>query len=108
MRASGPRDLLAWALGRRLRVRVAGPSMQPSLPDGSTVLVKPGASPNVGDVVLVRHPADSTLRILKRVDHMTSDGRFFLVGDAGASTDSRDFGPVPPERILGKVTCTLP
>ena len=108
MRASGPRDLLAWALGRRMRVRVAGPSMEPSLPDGSTVLVKPGAGADVGDVVLVRHPTDSTLRILKRVDHLTADGRIFLVGDAGASTDSRDFGPVPPERILGKVTCTLP
>ena len=91
-----------------MRVRVAGPSMEPSLPDGSTVLVKPDVIADVGDVVLVRHPTDSTLRILKRVDHLTADGRFFLVGDAGASTDSRDFGPVPSERILGKVTCTLP
>lgn len=82
--------------------------MEPSLPDGSTVLVKLGADADVGDVVLIRHPTDDELRILKRVDHLTTDGHLFLKGDAGTSTDSRDFGAVPPERLLGTVTCTLP
>jgi nickel-type superoxide dismutase maturation protease len=82
--------------------------MEPSLPDGSTVLVKLGAGADVGDVVLIRHPTDDGLRILKRVDHLTTDGHLFLKGDAGTSTDSWDFGPVPPDRLLGTVTCTLP
>lgn len=108
MRAASPRDLVAWLLGRRLRVRVAGPSMAPALPDGTTVLVKPGAAAQPQDVVLVQHPMQADLRILKRVDHITDDGRIFLRGDGAVSTDSRDFGAVSPERVLGRVVCTLP
>ena len=108
VRAASPRDVAAWLLGRRVRVRVAGPSMEPALPDGSTVLVKPGGAPQPQDIVLVEHPMQADLRILKRVDHITDDGRIFLRGDGTVSTDSRDFGAVPPERVLGRVVCTLP
>lgn len=82
--------------------------MEPTLRDGATVLVKPDVTPQDGDIVLVQHPTEARLRILKRVDHRTEDGRFFLRGDASTSTDSRDFGPVDPERIVGRVVCTLP
>ena len=99
---------MAWLLGRRLRVRVAGPSMEPTLSDGTTVLIKPDAPPQDGDIVLVRHPFESDLNILKRVDHRTADGRVFLRGDAATSTDSRDFGAVDPDQILGRVVCTFP
>ena len=72
--------------------------------DGTTVLVKPGGG-DVGDVVLVQH---DDVQILKRVDHHTPDGRLFLVGDGHASTDSRDFGPIDPSRVIGRVVCTFP
>lgn len=104
MRRVGLRDLVALAIGRRLRIRVSGRSMEPTLTDGTTVLVKPGSA-QVGDVVLVKSEGAP---ILKRVDHVKPDGRLFLVGDGHASTDSRDFGPIAPERVIGRVVCTFP
>ena len=98
------RDLIALAVGRRLRIRVSGRSMEPALLEGTTVLVKRGGV-DVGDVVLAQH---DDVQILKRLDHLTEDGRLFLVGDGHASTDSRDFGPIEPSRVIGRVVCTFP
>ena len=65
--------------------------------------------PQVGDVVIAHHPARSDIKIVKRVMNITEDGRLFLVGDNPAeTTDSRDFGHVPIDEILGKVTSRLP
>lgn len=80
--------------------------MAPSIADGTTVLVRSQRA-QAGDVVLVRRPEADVL-IVKRVDHITSDGRMFLRGDGVVSTDSRDFGAVPPDAIVGVVVCTFP
>ena len=58
------------------RVAVRGPSMSPALHDGDVVLVRFGASAQVGDVVLVRWAARPGQLSVKR-----------------ASTDSRHLGP---------------
>jgi hypothetical protein len=76
------------------------------------VLYKPGAYaqqlPQKEDVVIALHPAHAGLKIVKRVETVTSDGRVFLVGDNTAeTTDSYDFGYVPIAEILGKVTSRL-
>lgn len=43
-------------------------------------------------------------RIVKRVDHVDFHGALWLLGDnAEASTDSRTFGAVPREAIIGRV-----
>ena len=104
--AARPRDLLGLLLGRRQRFRVSGPSMAPTISDGTTVLVR-SQRPEPGDIVLVRRPEADVL-IVKRVDHLTADGRVFLRGDGSVSTDSRDFGALPPDAVLGVVVCTFP
>ena len=38
----------------------------------------------------------------------TDDGRLFLQGDGTATTDSRDFGAIAPDRVIGVVRCTSP
>ena len=106
MRHASARDLLAWLLGRRQRFRVLGPSMEPFLANGTTVLVRQ-QSPKPGDVVLTTAPTGN-VRIVKRVDHITPDGRLYLRGDGEVSTDSRDFGAVDPTATLGVVVCTFP
>jgi len=82
--------------------------MLPAYRDGATVLVDAGAyvdlPPRPGDVVLASHPFKAGVRMVKRVRRITPDGRVFLVGDNPAeSTDSRSFGTLRPDQILGKV-----
>ena len=85
--------------------------MLPAYRDGDTALVDTGACvdllPQPGDVVLAAHPFQSGVRMVKRVDHITQDGRVFVVGDnPSESTDSRTFGALPPSKILGKLIGT--
>ena len=83
--------------------------MAPLLEPGDEVLVDPRAyrqtPPCSGDLVVARHPYRSDLLLIKRVARVLENGYFALEGDNPAeSTDSRDFGSLPPERILGRVT----
>ena len=110
---STTRDLLLWLLGRRRRLRVTGESMLPHLPPGREVLtidprhdVRP---PQIGDVVVIRHPWQPETLIVKRIARMDPDGGCILLGDNPAeSTDSRSFGPATPAQILGRVVCRFP
>ena len=79
--------------------------MEPVLRDGDIVLADPRRAPRVGDVVVCRHPHETELVVVKRVAAITDAG-LVLHGDAPhASTDSRSYGPVPHELLLGVVTC---
>ena len=101
-------EILSLLLRRRRVCRVDGSSMYPALRDGDRVLYTPTSICAVGDVVLAQHPFVSGLKLIKRVEAVDTEGRVTLRGDAGlASTDSRGFGAVVPEAILGRVTCRL-
>jgi nickel-type superoxide dismutase maturation protease len=83
--------------------------MLPTYREGDVVLVDPGAfresPPKPGDVVLVAHPFRRSVKMIKRVDHVTADGRVFVVGDnREESTDSRSFGPLRPVQVIGRVS----
>lgn len=106
MQPATSRDLLAWLVGRRERFHVRGRSMAPELPDGTTVLVKRTA-PSEHDIVVARLPADGQV-VVKRVQRIEPDGRFFLRGDGEVTTDSRDYGTIPADSILGVVVSTFP
>jgi nickel-type superoxide dismutase maturation protease len=113
LRGSNWRDLLGWVLRARSRFRITGNSMLPLLQPGEEVLINPQAyrqqPTQAGDLVVAQHPLKPNVRIIKRVIEVREDGSCFIVGDNGReSTDSRHFGYVDPQLILGQVVCRFP
>ena len=105
---TGLRELLAWALRRRRRFRVAGRSMCPTLAPGDLVFLAPHRVPQVGDLVVARHPSRTDQWWVKRVAERREGDRLWLVGDnPSESTDSRTQGAVPPALVRGTVTSVL-
>ena len=102
------KELLLYFLGQRKAFLVEGDSMTPTLADGDKVLVDAKGYIAVGDVVLAKHPYKSDVKVVKRVSEIAGDGRLTLSGDNPTeSTDSRAFGTVSLESIIGKVTSIL-
>ncbi|MBD0267848.1 MAG: nickel-type superoxide dismutase maturation protease [Cyanobacteria bacterium Co-bin8] len=106
-------DVFLWLLRRRRRFRVVGQSMLPLLQPGEEVLVDLNAysvkPPCSGDIVVARQPQKPDLQIVKWVVRVEADGRCYLQGlNLAESTDSRSFGLVPLEAILGRVVCRFP
>ena len=100
---------LLWPRWQRRRVH--GRSMLPTLPDGATVLLDTAVyqrtAPQINDIVLAQHPFQQNNQMIKRITAVTENGRYFLQGDNPDSTessDSRSFGTVRQDQILGKVT----
>lgn len=113
---SGWREMALWLAGRRRLFRVSGESMGPTLGAGAVVMVDPhayrGRAPREDEIVVARHPHQADLRIVKRVGAVIEgDGgaaRLVLSSDnAACGADSRVFGPVAAEHILGRVTSCL-
>ena len=100
------KELVLLYVGKRTGFEVAGDSMLPTLKTGDRVLVDPSARIEIGDIVLANHPYKKTVRMIKRLSSIDSDGNYFLAGDNNAdSTDSHTFGKIPAKDILGKVVC---
>ncbi|WP_141577831.1 nickel-type superoxide dismutase maturation protease [Actinomadura sp. WMMA1423] len=116
MRIRTPRRRTPWALAcaaalalaaaRRLAtVEVTGDSMLPGLRPGDWLVVRTGARPAPGDVVVAEHPERPGLLIVKRVSHRSGDG-WWLESDnqrARGRRDSWDFGAVPDPLLKGRV-----
>ena len=82
--------------------------MAPTLKSGDAVLIDPNAKARIGDIVLANHPYKTSVTILKRVAEIGPNGKLTLVGDnAAESTDSRTFGAVSIECLIGRVDCRL-
>lgn len=80
--------------------------MRPALAPGDRLLVRYGARPAPGALVLARFP-DGTLAV-KRAAYPTTTasgrpGWFLLSDNAAAGVDSRHRGPVPDEEVLAVV-----
>ena len=106
-------EWLQWLLRRRLHLVVRGDSMRPTLAPGDHILVNPTAyadtPPEVGDVVVARHPFERERLIVKRVSSVDAEGRCFVVGDnPEESTDSHRLAALSPQLILGRVTRQIP
>ncbi|MDR1389228.1 MAG: signal peptidase I [Treponema sp.] len=95
-----------------------GRSMLPALKPGSVLLVNKAAfglrlpiieiylwrwsKPHSGDMVVFYTPLGE--RAVKRCSWVSGDGSFFALGDNDLeSFDSRSYGPVSAELLLGKV-----
>ena len=100
--------LLATRLRRRfIRYEISGESMLPTLRPGDFVIVdrRPHKDwrPSRGDIVLARDPRERERTLVKRVSRC-EEGDAWLLGDnPDSSTDSRTFGALPREYILGEV-----
>jgi signal peptidase I len=108
---------------RRARLEpmlVRGESMLPTLRPGQRIAVGPPARPlRRGAVVVVRHPEQDGLEVVKRVAGLPGErvrlgpsrpelllgpDQYLVLGDhQEASTDGRAFGPVGWDRIVGVV-----
>ncbi len=82
--------------------------MLPTLKNGDAVLVDPNGEVEDGDIVLANHPFKQSVKMIKRIGEISADGKFSLTGDnLDESSDSRTFGAIPKNEILGKITCRL-
>lgn len=81
---------------------VTGPSMVPTLHHGDQLLVHYGARVRVGDVIVLRHPFQQDLLVVKRAAERREGGWWVLGDNAYAGGDSTDYGVVPDELVLGK------
>ncbi|MFF5564650.1 nickel-type superoxide dismutase maturation protease [Streptomyces sp. NPDC012623] len=90
--------------GARLGIaEVRGPSMYPTLRHGDQLLVHYRAAVRPGDVAVLRHPLQQDLLIVKRLIERRDGGWWVLGDNPGAEGDSRVFGAVPEELLLGRV-----
>jgi len=81
--------------------------MLPTLESGQFVLYTSGADFCVGDVVVAQHPS-RPIEIVKRVAVVEPIGLVDLRSDNEADgTDSRTFGLIEVDAVLGVVTATL-
>ncbi|MEU6991868.1 nickel-type superoxide dismutase maturation protease [Streptomyces sp. NPDC046465] len=92
------RALVPWGAAE-----VTGPSMVPTLRHGDRLLVRWGARVRPGDVVILCHPFQQDLLVVKRAKERREGGWWVLGDNAFAGGDSTDYGVVPEDLVLGKV-----
>ena len=88
------------------RVEVHGDSMRPTYRPGDRLLVVrrvPGRPVRTGAVVAVRDPRVPGRILVKRVEAWTDHGVWVRGDNEAQSTDSRHFGAIPPDRVIGTV-----
>jgi nickel-type superoxide dismutase maturation protease len=91
------------ASARFARLEVDGVSMVPTFAPGDHVLVLRSRDVRVGDVVALEDPQATQRVLVKRVVGIDRSSVRVEGDNAGASRDSRDFGPVPRTAIVGRV-----
>lgn len=85
------------------RFIVTDTSMRPALEPNDRVLVSSWVPIKLGDVVVFRHPAAPSSYAIKRVAAYESNGSLRVLGDnVNVSSDSRHFGPIAPEWVIGR------
>jgi signal peptidase I len=86
-------------------LKITGDSLTPEFQPGDFVLVSKipflFISPSPGDTVAFHQPGYGLL--IKVIQQITPDKNLNVIGTHTESIDSRVFGPVKPENILGKV-----
>jgi signal peptidase I len=101
MQIAGVRRFLAsWGLAV-----VRGRSMQPTMYDGDRLLVRHGATPRVGDVVVVRLP-DGVVAVKRAT--MRRDGGWWVERDnVKEGVDSWSVGAIPEVDVIAVVRARL-
>lgn len=104
MRAGGGNDTGLIPIGIAV---VSGASMVPAYYDGDRLLVRYGARVRVGDAVIARDPRLPGRILVKRAVRREDGGWWLLADNPYAPGDSRQFGAVPDELVLGRVLFRL-
>lgn len=83
--------------------------MEPTFYEGERVfasaLICRVKNPRQGDVVILSHPFRN-IRIIKRIKEVSPDDRYLVASDNSLEgEDSRAFGAIKREQIIGKVLC---
>ena len=88
---------------------VRGRSMQPTMYDGDRLLVRHGAAPRVGDVVVVRLPGGvvAVKRATARSPAGDTDGWWVERDNVGEGVDSWSVGAVPDADVVAVVRARL-
>lgn len=89
-----------------IKITVKGRSMYPRYKEGDILIVNKLAylfgKPKIDDIVLLKSPVENRL-LIKKIS-FKKDGKYFVIGEnEKESIDSRNFGWVYRESILGKV-----
>ncbi|MFN8126562.1 MAG: nickel-type superoxide dismutase maturation protease [Candidatus Nanopelagicales bacterium] len=82
---------------------VAGDSMLPAFHDGDWILIRRTTRVGPGDVVAFPDPRRPERLLVKRITADADDGWIVHGDNAAASTDSRTFGPVAKDAVIGRV-----
>lgn len=95
--------------------RVRGESMRPTLCEGQLVLLRYAATPQPGDVVVVRLPATSEGQpralAIKRLTHYEADGTVWIESDnqrAPGRVDSWTIGSLTSSSVLAVMVIPIP
>ena len=88
-------------------MQVKGYSMWPTLKPKDRVIVRPlnqqSELPPIGAIIVCIHPHQPSGRVIKRLSAVT-DNQLTILGDCpDASTDSRQWGSIPRECLIGQV-----
>ncbi len=99
--------LFSIMIGYRQHLRVVGDSMEGTVSDGDLIIYKKinpkNLDLNIGDIVVASHPKIKSKLIIKRI-YQIDQNKFDLRGDNFlSSTDSREWGLVKLDLIVGKV-----
>ena len=90
------------------RFKIEDRSMEPAFKSGDYIIVNKLAyvfgKPQKNDVVVMRHPEEKDRFLIKRISLATNSDEYYVVGDnKNFSQDSRHFGPIKKDLIIGKV-----
>lgn len=85
------------------RVRIVGPSMEPTMRNGDWWFVRRTRRLRPGDAALMVHPRRPEALVVKRLVRRDPEGWWVLGDNAEMSEDSRQFGPVPQDLIVGRL-----
>ncbi|MBI2543556.1 MAG: nickel-type superoxide dismutase maturation protease [Candidatus Aenigmarchaeota archaeon] len=90
-----------------MRFRIEDKSMEPAFKSGDYVIVNKifysFKQPAKGDVIVLKHPIEKKY-LMKRIALATNSNEYYVIGDnKNYSQDSRHFGSVKKDLIIGKV-----
>ena len=76
--------------------------MIPRIKPGQFVLIRKTKKIKENDLILFQHPFKG-IKLVKRVDHIEQGMIYALGENKEESSDSREFGYIPKELVIGKV-----